>query len=81
MPAFDGTGPAGRGPMTGWGRGPCAGSGRGMGRGFGRRGFCGFFGRQRSAPADEKTMLAEEVQAISEYLKDLQARQKELGGK
>ena len=23
MPGFDGTGPAGRGPMTGWGRGMC----------------------------------------------------------
>jgi hypothetical protein len=52
-----------------------------MGRGFGRRGFCGFFGRQRLSAADEKTMLAEEVQSVSEYLKDLQARLKELGGK
>jgi len=24
MPAFDGTGPLGRGPMTGWGRGYCS---------------------------------------------------------
>ena len=24
MPAFDGTGPRGMGPMTGWGRGYCA---------------------------------------------------------
>jgi len=24
MPAFDGTGPAGMGPMTGWGRGYCS---------------------------------------------------------
>lgn len=24
MPGFDGTGPAGRGPMTGGGRGPCS---------------------------------------------------------
>ncbi|HNQ29795.1 MAG TPA: DUF5320 domain-containing protein [Methanolinea sp.] len=23
MPGFDGTGPSGRGPMTGWGRGRC----------------------------------------------------------
>jgi len=81
MPAHDGTGPAGCGPMTGWGRGPCCGTGRGMQRGFGRRGFCGFFGRQRPSSADEKTMLAEEVQSVSEYLKDLQARQKELNGK
>jgi hypothetical protein len=56
MPAFDGTGPRGAGPMTGWGRGSCSlarpayapyqswGSGyRGFGRGRGsRRGFFGF---------------------------------------
>lgn len=55
MPRFDGTGPAGVGPMTGWGRGFCAPAGPayapygdrgpgfwgpGYGRGFGRgRGF------------------------------------------
>ena len=41
MPGFDGTGPQGRGPMTGRGLGPC-GSGRAFRRGFGRgfgRGF------------------------------------------
>jgi len=44
MPALDGTGPSGRGPMTGRGTGCCTGytqesrpSGRGPGRGF----FCG----------------------------------------
>ena len=31
MPGLDGTGPLGRGPMTGWGRGIC---GRGFGRGY-----------------------------------------------
>ena len=52
MPGYDGTGPLGRGPMTGGGFGRCtgyggrgygygAGYGRGSGRGFGRgRGFC-----------------------------------------
>ncbi|MGD8889419.1 MAG: DUF5320 domain-containing protein [Desulfobacterales bacterium] len=50
MPGFDGTGPAGGGPMTGWGRGPCnsgasyglerSGSRRGIGFGYGRgRGY------------------------------------------
>ncbi|MDD5041727.1 MAG: DUF5320 domain-containing protein [Candidatus Peribacteraceae bacterium] len=81
MPARDGTGPAGCGPMTGWGRGPCCGTGRGLQRGFGRRGFCGFFGRQRPAPADEKKMLTGEIEATAEYLKGLQERQKELNGK
>jgi hypothetical protein len=46
MPGFDGTGPAGGGPMTGWGRGYCkpgasygferSGSRRGVGFGYGR---------------------------------------------
>ena len=37
MPRFDGTGPGGFGPRTGWGMGPCgAGMGYGRGRGFGR---------------------------------------------
>ena len=48
MPGFDRTGPAGMGPMTGWGRGSCGsrgysgggqrfwGYGRGYGRGWGR---------------------------------------------
>lgn len=35
MPGFDGTGPRGRGPLTGRGLGPC-GRGFGFGRGFGR---------------------------------------------
>ena len=43
MPARDGTGPEGKGPMTGRGMGTCnpktprgRGQGRGLGRGFGR---------------------------------------------
>ncbi len=32
MPGFDGTGPAGMGPMTGWGRGLCTAYGRRVGR-------------------------------------------------
>lgn len=42
MPGFNGTGPMGQGPGTGWGLGPCgAGLRRGGARGFGR----GWFGR------------------------------------
>lgn len=51
MPGFDGTGPAGKGPMTGRAMGRCAtgggmgaGGGRGLGRGMGgggRRGMRG----------------------------------------
>ena len=57
MPGFNGTGPMGRGPMTGGGRGYCTPSGRGNvqsgnrgnfgGRGLGR-GFGQGFGRKRS---------------------------------
>ncbi|MBW1992273.1 MAG: DUF5320 domain-containing protein [Deltaproteobacteria bacterium] len=36
MPGFDGTGPWGQGPGTGWGLGPC-GAGRRWGYGFGFR--------------------------------------------
>jgi hypothetical protein len=35
MPGFDGTGPSGQGPGTGWGQGPC---GAGRRRGFRRLG-------------------------------------------
>ena len=55
MPRFDGTGPCGVGPMTGWGRGYCgAGMGRGLAPGYGQgygfgpgygRGFGRGFGR------------------------------------
>ena len=41
MPGFDGTGPGGRGPMTGWGRGYCSestGYGRPEYRTYGRSG-------------------------------------------
>lgn len=50
MPGFDGTGPEGRGPMTGGGMGNCAPGdpstrrgllGLGFRRGFGRRGWAG----------------------------------------
>jgi len=51
-----------------------------MRRGLSSKGVCGFC-RQRLAPADEQKMLADEVQAVSEHLKGLQERQKELNGK
>ncbi len=63
MPGFDGTGPWGAGPGTGWGLGPCGagrrrGGGRFWGRGFGRgawgfgRGWgrFGFWGRPGYGP-------------------------------
>jgi hypothetical protein len=53
MPGFDGTGPAGMGPMTGWGRGYCGTRGAGTsfaGRGLGRGGGRGFGFRGSSPP-------------------------------
>ncbi len=54
MPRFNGTGPWGEGPGTGWGLGPCGagrrrgyGGGFGFGRGYGRR--AGPWGRPRRA--------------------------------
>jgi len=41
MPGFDGTGPSGQGPGTGWGQGPCGAGRRGGFSRFGR-GFRGF---------------------------------------
>ena len=93
MPARDGTGPAGMGPMTGRGLGPCGegmGFRRGLGRGFGiglGRGF-------RAAPAqpygqpygyryqptreDEVKMLEAEMADLQAEMKEVQARLKEL---
>ena len=53
MPGFDGTGPAGMGPMTGGGRGFCSPWGAGAafrGRGLGRGGGRGFGFRGSSPP-------------------------------
>ncbi len=70
MPRLDGTGPWGRGPMTGWGRGFCGmGSGRGFGRGLGR-----LFGWGRSITKkdleDYKKALQEELKDVDEELQN-----------
>ncbi len=66
MPGYDGTGPMGRGPMTGRGYGPC-GFGFGWRRQFGMgRGLGRYFNWQM--PVDE----SEEKQALSEYKKALE---------
>lgn len=75
MPARDGTGPMGSGPMTGGGFGFCAdGAGRGLGRGMGwRRGggwgrsFGGGFAADR--PLDGKELLAHQKAALEDRLK------------
>lgn len=63
MPGFDGTGPAGVGPMTGRGMGPC---GRGMARGYGR-GRC--FARFGVASYNDVDMLKSEEKSLENELK------------
>ena len=84
MPGWDGTGPQGRGPMTGGRRGPCAGDaaipgyGRGMGYARGGRGCrnqyysTGLTGWQR-AQMDESGGLAPVPGAVTAVPGDVAA--------
>lgn len=73
MPRFDGTGPMGQGPRSGWGRGPC---GYGMRR---RRGGWGRFGFRRFAsPQNELTALEEEEKMLEEELEIIRKEKKAL---
>ncbi len=77
MPGFDGTGPWGMGPGTGWGLGPC-GAGRAWRRGFGR----GWFGRGRGfgwrwwwmnySPEDELEFLKNQKEFIEQRINELE---------
>ena len=91
MPGGDGTGPMGRGPMTGRGLGPCGrglGRGSGFGRGFGRR--WAFAPAAPMYPAMQPTMqptkeqelqmLEDEQNAIKEELEAVQKRITQLKG-
>lgn len=76
MPAFDGTGPQGAGPMTGRGMGRC-GHGRRFGFGCGRgtrRGLGRFFGGgqawSKQDLEDYKKALQEELEDVDKELKD-----------
>jgi hypothetical protein len=73
MPRFDGTGPLGSGPSTGWGMGPC-GAGMGYGRGFGR----GFGGRRFYTKKEEGEALKEEAEALEKELKAIKERLDEI---
>jgi hypothetical protein len=76
MPRFDGTGPLGFGPGTGWGMGPC-GAGMGWRRGFGRE-----FGLRRLyTKKEESEILKEEVEILEEELKAIKERLSELKAK
>jgi hypothetical protein len=92
MPRFDGTGPWGLGPGTGWGLGPCGagrawrrgwGRGLGFGRGLGWRRFWGYpHGPYPYQPQitkkEEKELLEEEMANLEEELKAIKARLAEL---
>jgi hypothetical protein len=90
MPGFDGTGPQGRGPLTGGGRGYCAvGWGGTLRRGFGLRGrprggSLGYGGRwwrgvepsYGVGPVNVADVddLSEQIRILSERVEDLSAR-------
>jgi len=81
MPGFDGTGPLGLGPGTGWGRGPCGGGAAWRrGRRFLGRGFLGrrFWGYSNYSKKDEAEMLSEEAEFLKQELKAIEERLKEL---
>jgi len=71
MPAFDGTGPRGMGPMTGRGMGWCGGWRAGLGRGGFGRGLGRFFGITPSKGdlTEYRKALKEELADIDETLK------------
>ena len=87
MPRFDGTGPLGSGPGTGWGMGPCGagmgwrrGFGRGYGRGFGRREYGGYPYQPQITKKEEKEMLMDDAKDLEEEIKAIKARLDELKG-
>jgi len=69
MPRFDGTGPWGSGPGTGWGRGPCGRYGYGFRRFISPK-------NELAALEDEEKMLEEELAAIREEKAALKGRKK-----
>lgn len=87
MPAFNGTGPQGQGPMTGRGMGRC-GKGLGMKMGFGRcrgfgRGLGRYFGWNSPLTKEEKLedvktykkALQEEMEDVEKELVSLQKQE------
>jgi hypothetical protein len=79
MPAQDGTGPNGQGPMTGRGLGPCGrGLQRGYGRGFGR-GYCWRYPAQVTlTETEEKKILEAELKEIEAEKQEIAKRLKEI---
>ena len=83
MPRFDGTGPLGFGPDSGWGMGPCGGGmgwRRGRGRGSGRFWGCAPY-QARITKKEEAEMLNDEAEALGDELKAIKERLAELKAK
>ena len=85
MPRYNGTGPLGYGPGTGWGLGPCGDGmawrrGGGRGRGFGWRKFWDYYPTPTPTAKEEKKILEDEVVGLEEELKAIKARLAELKG-
>ncbi|MBW3004341.1 DUF5320 domain-containing protein [Candidatus Woesearchaeota archaeon] len=87
MPAQDGTGPMGRGPMTGRGMGPCgAGMQRGSGFGRGMRGGRGWFCRfpfiepVALTQEEQKKVLEAEKEELEFELKRIKEKLDEING-
>ena len=84
MPRFNGTGPSGYGPGTGWGIGPCGagmrgrrgyGSGYGLGYGRGLGWERPYTEKEESKDLkDEAGYLEEELKAIKERLAELKTK-------
>ena len=85
MPGLDGTGPMGRGPLTGRGFGPC-GRGRGFGAGYGRgfgRGYGYGYGYRSAEPInlskeEQKKILQAELNDVEAEKEELKKRIQEL---
>lgn len=75
MPWRDGTGPEGRGPLTGRGLGPC---GRGFGRGMGFIGSGYGMAYRRPTKEEEIEMLKVEKEDIKTALAEIDKRLEEL---
>ena len=81
MPRFNGTGPAGMGPMTGRGLGPCGGgmrrgAGRGRGMGYGMMmGACPWYGPMaKPTVQEEKEILKDQIEILKENLQAAEKR-------
>ena len=86
MPRYNGTGPLGSGPGTGWGLGPCGGEmaygrrGGGRGRGLGWRRFWGYYPAPTPSKKEEAEMLSEETEILEQELQAIKSRLAELKG-